>query len=211
MKQRKHKSFATTFAFLLIILALQSHGSDASYQQTKTTSASYQRITSPLVLLGPRTPDELQTALNVASDGDTIDLLPIAYTGDFILRSRNPADKITIRGSSQLVIDDEPISDKKPWFRLAPAFRAPKTVSDRQKHSKNHTRIIGKEAAFKLIQGDWTITTLSIESGGVTAKQNGQTVPVLCVPTRAVNEDFRHVTETNNGCGCGSYGTPTKM
>jgi hypothetical protein len=185
MKQRKDQSFATTFVFLLIKLALQSHGSDASSQQILKSSTS--------ILQFPRTPEELQTALNTASDGDTINLLPISYTGDFILHSRNPDDKIVIRGSAQLAIDEEPIPVKevKPWFRLATVFRTPKTVPVPRKYSKNHTRIIGKEAAFKLITGDWTITTLSIESGGIAAKYNGETVPVLCVPTRSVYLDFR--------------------
>jgi hypothetical protein len=92
-----------------------------------------------------------------------------------------------------LVIDDEPIpvkEVKKPWFRLASVFCTPKTVPVHRIYSTNHTRIVGKEAAFKLIQGDWTIMSLSIESGGVAAKQNGDTVPVLCVPTRSANLDF---------------------
>jgi hypothetical protein len=215
MKQQRHhhhQSFATRFAFLLIILHLQSHGSDALYQQTW--------ISSPLVLHGPRTPEELQTALNAASDGDIIDLLPISYTGDFILQSRNPTDKITIRGNSQVIIDefdDEPVpvkEVKKPWFSLSGLFPKTKTVPvpisrKYSKISKSHTRIVGKEAAFKLMQGDWTITSLSIESGFVAAKEyNGKIVHVLGVPTCAVNKDFWPGVEAIGSSGCGG-GTNT--
>jgi hypothetical protein len=209
MKQRKHQSLTTKFAFVMIILHLQNHGSDASHQQTWISI-------SPSTLQGPRTPEELQAALNVASDGDTIDLLPIAYTGDFILQSRNPADKITVRGTSQstteIIIDDEPIPVKvvkpKPWFRLSDIFLPPKTVPVSRKYSivkkKTVTRIIGKEAAFRLVKGDWTLTSLSIESGGVTAKSNGEIVRVLGVPTCAANnEDFSDGMEAIDSSRCG--------
>jgi hypothetical protein len=178
MKQRKHRCFTTTFVFLFIILAPQVHESDALKKLAGIFSLS--------TLQGPRTPEELQAALDAASDGDIIDLLPISYVGDFILQSRNPADKITIRGSSRFM-EDKPIpvkKVKKPWFHLA-EFPTP-TVPQKYSIIKNHTRIVGKEAAFKLIQGDWTITFLSIESGGVTAKSNGEVVRVLGVPTTAV-------------------------
>jgi len=92
---------------------------------------------------GPKTSAELQEAINNAKSGSTIELLPIEYSGDFILQTKNSGDTVILKGNHDLT------------------------------NPNLYTKILGSSTALSVQSGIWTITALSIESGNLGVSLKG--------------------------------------
>jgi hypothetical protein len=106
---------------------------------------------------GPNSSEEFQAAIYKASSGDTIDLLPISYRGDFLLQAKDAGDHITIRGNSD------------------------------PKDPEKHTRIYGSGTVFKFLKGVWTLRALDIQSGDVGVEMNGDENTLMSTSINGVN------------------------
>jgi hypothetical protein len=157
-------------------------------------------ISDDLTSKCPQTPKDLQYAIDTASSGDTIELLPITYEGDIVLRSRNPGDKITIRGkrdsisNSDIIINGRNgqtiINTDANYESNTYTYVNGKLISHSHSSGKGtpHSTIQANGTAFTIVQGIWTIESLSIVSGDVGIKiVNGNQNTVRSVSIMEVN------------------------
>jgi hypothetical protein len=152
---------------LVLLLVLQNRFS--VLQSIKTMFISDQLRTSKC----PQTPKDLQYAIDTALAGDAIELLPITYEGNFVLRSRNPGDKITIRGKRDSISNSHIIINgrnghttiNRDGISIDGKFISHSHSSG--KGTKQQSKIQAKGTALKIVQGIWTIESLSIVSEDV--------------------------------------------
>jgi hypothetical protein len=174
-------------------------------------------ISDDLTSKCPQTPKDLQYAIDTASSGDTIELLPITYEGDIVLRSRNPGDKITIRGKRDSISNSDIIINGRNGQTIINGIvgssiigRNGQTIinTDANYESNTYTYVNGKlishshssgkgtqqstiqanGTALKIVQGIWTIESLSIVSGDVGIEiVNGNQNTVRSVSIMEVN------------------------
>jgi hypothetical protein len=162
MKRCREYIFLTILVLLLVLLYRFS-----VLQSIKTMFISDELRTSKC----PQTPKDLQYAIDTASSGDTIELLPITYEGNFLLRSRNPGDKITIRGKRDSISNSDIIINGRNGQTIINniyTYINGKLIS--HSHSgkgTQHSTIQANGTALKIVQGIWDIESLSIVSGDV--------------------------------------------
>jgi hypothetical protein len=153
-------------------------------------------ISDDLTSKCPQTPKDLQYAIDTASSGDTIELLPITYEGDFVLRSRNPGDKITIRGKRDSISNSHIIINGRngqtfDYESNTYTYVNGKLISHSHssgKGTQQQSKIQAKGTAFTIVQGIWTIESLSIVSGDVGIEiVNGNKNTVRSVSIMEVN------------------------
>jgi hypothetical protein len=176
------KRWEHIFLTILVLLLVQNHFSVAQSMKSMF-------ISDDLTSKYPKTPEDLQYAIDTASSGDTIELLPITYEGDFILRSRNPGDMITIRGKRDSILNsDIIINGRNGQTTINGISINGQTIINTDanfesniyingelishshsswKGTKQQSKIQAKGTALKIVQGIWTIESLSIVSGDV--------------------------------------------
>jgi hypothetical protein len=200
----------TSLTILVLLLVLLNRFSVAQSMKSMF-------ISDDLTSKCPQTPEDLQYAIDTASSGDTIELLPITYEGDFVLRSRNPGDKITIRGKRDSISNSHIIINGRNGQTIINGIvgssiigRNGQTIinTDANYESNTYTYVNGKlishshssgkgtqqstiqanGTAFTIVQGIWTIESLSIVSGDVGIEiVNGNQNTVRSVSIMEVN------------------------